>query len=128
MEQEKEWELKLGAAVGLCNQLEQQIEDIHGKARSSLDSRAFHSADDARSWGLYRSMLSQSLQRLTMDLQKARKEMEKVREQYLEASKKRKGLDKLKEKKKKLYHRYVLQEEQKEMDQLTAQKFAREEH
>lgn len=126
LEQEKEWEVKLGAAVGACNRLEQNIREIQDEEKQSLEERHLEDAASARAWGLYRTRLRQNQDRCYKELEKAKKEMEKVREGYLDASRKRKSLDKLKEKKQKEYQKYLLQEEHKMMDQLTAQKASRE--
>lgn len=126
LEQEKEWETKLGAAVGACNRLEQYIEDVQAEEKHSLEERQLNDAASAQAWGLYRTRLRQNRDRYYKELEKARVEMEKVREGYLDASRKRKSLDKLKEKKQKEYHKYLLREEHKMMDQLTAQKAAGE--
>ena len=108
---EQEWELKLGAAVGECNRLELGIESLEREELDALDQREFGDSFQVLSWGNYCYRLRQNRDRLKERLAGARKKMEEVRKGYLEASRNRKALDKLKEKRQKEYKKSLLKEE-----------------
>ncbi|MDA3849879.1 MAG: flagellar export protein FliJ [Spirochaetaceae bacterium] len=123
---ETEWEIKLGAAVGKCNRLEGLITHLHQEEQSALNSRDIHNSHEALAWGMYRSRLRQQKEKREIELEKATSSMEVVRQGYLEASRDRKSLDKLKDKKKDEYHRYLIQQEIQQMDELNAHRAHRE--
>ena len=127
---EREWEIALAKALGVCVLLEKRIEAIGEEASASMLS-AFVTGVQIDIRGMARRELY--LQRLTREreqteaaLAEGRKELEKVRAQYLDAAKARKVLDKLKERRSEEYYAHQLDEEYKSIDDMNTSNATRE--
>jgi flagellar FliJ protein len=119
---EREWEIALAKILGECLLLENRITEIGTEIGAS---RLAVFTDGARvdvqamaRRELYVLRLAQERERAQVRLVEKRKEMEKVRAKYLEASKERKVLDKLKERRAGEYYDRQRDEEFKTVDDL----------
>jgi len=126
---EREWELKLARAQGECILLENRIRDIGEEIGASRlaqfsDGRRVDVELMARR-ELYVQRLAVERERAKVTLVEKRREMEKVRAGYLEASRDRKVLDKLKEHRSEEYYDHQLDEEYKAVDDMNSSAAAR---
>ncbi|HTO24038.1 MAG TPA: flagellar export protein FliJ [Spirochaetia bacterium] len=126
---EREWELKLARAQGECLLLENRIRQIGEEIGASRlaqfsDGRRVDVEAMARR-ELYVQRLAVERERAQVTLVEKRREMEKVRVGYLEASRDRKVLDKLKERRSEEYYDRQLDEEYKAVDDLASSAAAR---
>jgi len=134
---EREWELKLARALGECVLLENRIREI-GEQIGSVRLVGFTEtiaasggAPNAASGGTARVDVEamwrrdQFVQRLTAERERAaamlqvkRREMETVRARYLEVSRDRKVLDKLRERREQEYYDRQLDDEYRAVDDM----------
>ena len=123
---ERDWELKLAGATGKCIQLTREIEDrTRMKAHSamrSIDKREV--IKDLVQNHLYMSRLDQEIQNMHIQLIEREKEREEIQIAYLEASKDRKVLSNLKEKRSSAYSKERRVEEVKENDDINTGRVA----
>ena len=117
---ERDWELKLAGATGKCIQLAREIDDrTRRKAHSTLRSIEERKViSDLMQNHLYMSRLDQEMQNMQFQLIEREKEREEIQAAYLEASKDRKVLSNLKEKRSNAYSRERRVEEVKEVDDI----------
>jgi flagellar protein FliJ len=121
---EREWEIALAKILGECLLLEHRIIEIGTEIGSSLFSdftmgaRVDVEAMSRRE--LFVQRLALERERAQVTLVEKRKEMEKVRAKYLEASKERKVLDKLKERRAGEYYEHQRDEEFKSVDEMNS--------
>jgi flagellar protein FliJ len=116
---EREWELQLAEANGNCVKLNREIED-----RTIKQARAFFRKTSGqgdlltRLWAveLYTNRLTNESKELQNKLIEAELLRNEVKETYLEVSKKRKVLDKLKERRMNEYNAQIKRAEQMELD------------
>ena len=117
---EREWEIKLGKTVTECVRIETEIRhhtseiDRVLKTRGRIDGRE----DDLLAMELYKRRMKDELLKLDSDLKKAEEERDSVREQFLEVSKRRKVLTKLKEKRENEYYKMQLKIEHDMVDEI----------
>jgi flagellar protein FliJ len=124
---EREWEIRLAQATGECVQL-----------RRDIESRVMHKAEALRRMGLehlgagemleshlYMARLDQEAERKSAELVVCERERERIQGHYLEASKDRKVLDKLREKRSGGYLKEQRTEEIKELDDINTGRAAR---
>jgi flagellar FliJ protein len=126
---EREWELKLAAITGRCLLISQKIQQnrhsivqtIRGRQMSGgrLDLSLLYAAE------LYVSRLDHEIGTLERELEAREKEREEVNQKYLEVSRDRKVLEKLREKKEAGYYREQKKEEFKTADDITTGRSAR---
>jgi flagellar FliJ protein len=124
---EKETEIELGKAIGVLSALELRIKNIALEKIEAAKNRFSGSINDMRSYELYILRLDQTRDTLLEAAAKAELEVEKAREIYLEASRDRKIISKLKERREKEYRRRVNLEEIKIIDDLASGRTARKE-
>jgi flagellar FliJ protein len=104
---EHEWEIKLGKAVSECVRIENKIAHCGTEisrvilTRGNIESRE----TDFLSMELYKRRMNKEILELTAELEEAEKQKEKVREAFIEYSKNRKVLSKLKEKREREYYK-----------------------
>jgi len=119
---EREWELKLARVLGQCLLLEKRIGEIREEISASRQQvfsdgvRIDMIAMSRRE--LYIQRLTREKERSEIELVERRRELEEVRAKYLEASKARKVLDKLRERKETEYYEHALDEEYKAIDDM----------
>jgi flagellar FliJ protein len=126
---EREWELKLARALGECLVLEQRIRQIGdeiGESRLAAYTEGRRVDVEAMARReLFVQRLAMERERARVTLEEKRREMEKVRARYLEASKERKVLDKLKERRSEEYYGRQLDEEYRTVDDINNSAAAR---
>jgi flagellar FliJ protein len=119
---EREWELALARVQGECLLLENRIEDITAEIGASrLVDYAWGRTIDVESMArreLYLQRLARERERTREKLVHRRRELEKVRLKYLEASRERKILDKLKERRAAEYYEKQIDEEFRTIDDI----------
>ncbi len=119
---EREWEIALAKALGVCVLLEKRIQEIAEEVSASMLSAFVVGVQiDIRGMArreLYLQRLAYERERTKAALVEGRKELEKVRVKYLEAAKERKVLDKLKERRSEEYYAHQLDEEYKSIDDM----------
>jgi len=124
---EHETELELGRAVGALSALELRIRQVVEEQAVAIQNR-FSSRNDFTqmlSYELYILRLEQTKAKLFEDAARAELEVEKARQIYLEASRDRKVISKLKERQEQEYRRAASLEEIKTIDDLSGGAAAR---
>jgi flagellar protein FliJ len=127
---EREQEIALAKILGECLLLEKRIEEIAAEITASMLSvfvagtRIDIEAMARRE--LYVLRLGRERERTRATLTERRKVLEEVRAKYLEASKERKVLDKLKERRSAEYYKQQLNEEFKGIDDMNTAGATRE--
>ena len=120
--QEREWELKLADITGKCLLLENAIRECQGNVLESFDKRRAGEGTldmvDYVAAEMYMARLRQEIEEHRAELEIRHKEREEIQKGYLEAAKKRKVLDKLKERRADEYYRQAKGEEQKTADEV----------
>ncbi|MDR0386702.1 MAG: flagellar export protein FliJ [Treponema sp.] len=117
---EKEAEIELGRAVGVLTALEQEIKSV-AASRSQAASCRFargNGSDEIRRYDLYIRRLDAERDRLLKEAAEAELKVEAARQVFFEASRERKILDKLKEKRQREYRKVVLSEETRTLDDI----------
>jgi flagellar FliJ protein len=117
---EREAEIELGKAVGVLNLIEQRIASV-AEARYHAGMERFapgNGLGEIQSYDRYILRLDQHRDKLLMDAAQAELVVAEKRDIYLEASRERKILDKLKERRQGEYRKIVLAEENKELDDI----------
>lgn len=98
--EERQWELRLAEITGICIALKSEISSLQSRKAHAFASRSGTVyADDLLSIELFIKNMDQRIAKLEVTLAEKEKKREEIRLGYLEASKKRKVLDRLKEKK-----------------------------
>lgn len=125
---EQQWELKLGQATGRCNAINREIE-ARKVSRKRIFERRQLEPGDMRMFLYaenYTHRMDQKIAELRAELENAEAERKKLQEKFLEASKKRKILDKLKERQQQAYYKHEQKQEQKTLDEISSARYARE--
>lgn len=118
---EQEWELKLAEVTSRVVAAEQEIELW---AQRRFDTRRFHSGSGTINMMLLRTReeyvnrIDARVLELQRQLVALETERAKVREGYVEASKKRKALTRLRERQSDEYYREALREEGRDLDEI----------
>ena len=117
---EDEAKIELGRAIGVLADLESRLFAV-GRERVRAAAAQFapgNSAAMIQQYMFYLIRLDNLQEQLLQDITVAEMKVEQAREAFLEASKERKVLDKLKDKQQKEYHKVVLTEETKTLDDI----------
>ncbi|SRR6056297_2089435 len=125
---EQQWELKLGQATGRCIALQRKIEEKRASRREIFSRRHFDTGDMRMFLYVenYTHRMDQEITELKESLRKAEAERKEIQTKFLEVSKKRKILDKLKERKQQAYYKNQEKQEQKSLDEISSARYARE--
>jgi flagellar FliJ protein len=117
---EQETKIELGRAVGALAEIENSIKRTAAERLHAAGERfsGGNEAPDILAWDNYITRLDQEAEKLTEDAARAEMVVEEKRGLYLEASRERKVIEKLREKKEKEYRRETLAEETKELDDI----------
>ncbi len=116
---EKECETELGEVTSRCVRFRRDIKDCESLHRKTLAVRSGHTAiEELVSSELFMRRMREDVVRLNTELEEAEKERDEVQKRYLEASRERKVLDKLKEKQSDSYYKEQAKEEMKNMDEI----------
>jgi flagellar FliJ protein len=124
---EQEAKIELGRAIGVLSDLENQILRL-GEERSRAAQAQFspqNSAAQIQQYAFYLLRLDNTKEQLLKDAALAEQKVEEARENYLDASRERKVLDKVKEKRQKEYRKAALGEETKTLDDINSSVRAR---
>ena len=117
------WEMKLAEATGICARLEGRIrelrEDREANTACSLEG-ILYPLTDLLARGLYAARLEGEIKSAGKELAAGIRERDKVNVAYLAASRDRKVLEKLEERKAAEYYRTQLREEGKALDEIGA--------
>lgn len=119
---ELEWELKLAAATGECVRLANEIQEMDGERRSTLAQRYRGGGldmDYLAAAELYMRKIDARTAADRSALVERERERDEVRAGYLEASKERKVLDRLRDRRAAADRREQLIEEIGEVDDIT---------
>jgi flagellar FliJ protein len=124
---EREAEIELGRAVGALTLLEGRISALAAERLRAASSRYAHGfgVPDMVSSDRYIQRLDADKERLIKEAAQAELKVEEARRLYVEASRERKILDKLKERRERDYRRFVLGEETKTVDDISSGSRAR---
>ena len=119
---EDEAKIELGRAVGILAELESRLHSV-GRERVKAASEQFvpgNSAAMMQQYMFYILRLDNAKEQLLKETALAEMKVEEAREEFLEASRERKVLDKLKDKRQKEYSKIVRTEETKVLDDIFA--------
>lgn len=112
---EREWELKLADITGKCLLLENAIRQCEANILESIDlRRTEEGAIDVlkfMEYELYMARMRQEIRQHREELVIRHREREEIQKGYLDAAKKRKVLDKLKERREREYYLAARREE-----------------
>ncbi|MDZ7795113.1 MAG: flagellar export protein FliJ [Spirochaetia bacterium] len=124
---EQQWEIKLGQAIGRCTALKKKIEERRSSRKRTFNQRHLDTGDMRMFMYVenYTHRMDQEITELRAELEQAEKERKDVQEKFLEVSKKRKILDKLKERKQQMYYKKQEKQEQKVLDDISSAQYAR---
>jgi flagellar FliJ protein len=119
---EKEAEIELGKAVGALTLIERRIASVTEERRGAAANRfaAGNGLAEIQNYERYITRLDQTRDKLLMDAAKAELVVAEKRDIYLEATRERKVLDKIRERRQGEYRKFVLAEENKELDDVAA--------
>ncbi|MDR0601706.1 MAG: flagellar export protein FliJ [Treponema sp.] len=125
---EQEAELELGRAVGALTAVENRIKEAAREKQNAAGARFLqsHGAPEIINYNNYILRLEQETGRLLEDAAKAELVVEEKRAAYIEASRDRKVLDKLREKRERENRKDMLAEETGILDDVSGGKGARE--
>jgi flagellar FliJ protein len=124
---EQETKVDLGRAIGVLSEIENRIRAV-AEDRYRAAAERFSPDNDALkilNYEHYILRLDQERDKLLEDAAQAELAVEEKRKLYLEASRERKVLDKLREKREKEYRKKMFAEETKELDDISGGKEAR---
>ncbi|MCK5153709.1 MAG: flagellar export protein FliJ [Spirochaetales bacterium] len=118
---EKKWEIKLGQIVSKCNSMERRIRDYKSeKTKTFFKYNLTDSGMDTLQISeMYLQKLNYEIRQANLKLDTYKSEKQKVQTKYIEASNKRKVLDKLKDKEALTYYKEQALEEIKEIDDIS---------
>ncbi|MDR3172008.1 MAG: flagellar export protein FliJ [Treponema sp.] len=118
---EQETKIELGRAVGVLTQLEQTIEAVKVERDQTAQARfsPSHGATEILAFDRYIQRLDNTRAELLENAAKAKRKLEEAREIYLEASRERKVLVKVKEHRQEEYRKYLNAEEIKFLDDIS---------
>ena len=117
---EDETKIELGRAIGVLAELESRLAALAGE-RARAAAAQFSPGNNAaqmQQYMFYLLRLDTAKEQLLNDITLAEMKVEEAREAFIEASRERKVLDKLKEKRQKEYHKEMLAEETKTLDDI----------
>ncbi|MDR0403263.1 MAG: flagellar export protein FliJ [Treponema sp.] len=128
LNREHETELELGRAIGALTELENRIKALAEERAAAAASRfgKTRGAAEILSYDNYILRLDRTKDALVGAAAKAELAVEEARAVYIEASRDRKVLDKLKERRQKEYRRSMLAEEVKTLDDISGGRAARQ--
>jgi len=124
---ERQAELRLAEATGLCNSLHRKIEECDRRQRKAFARRGTIGKDISAFLQVeyFSRRMSQDIERLIRETEEAEKVRRQRQQEFLEFSRKRKILDKLKERKQNLYYREQMKAEQKNLDDISSSMYIR---
>jgi flagellar FliJ protein len=121
---EQEAKIELGRAVGELTLIEQHIASVTGERLQAAEKRfsTKNSFTEIQNYEWYITRLDQTRDKLFMDAARAELVVAEKRDIFMEASRERKTLDKLRERRLGEYKKDVQKEDQKEADESSRRK------
>ena len=119
---EDEAKIELGRAVGILTELESRLYSL-GEERARAAAEQFSPQNNAamiQQYMFYLLRLDYTKEQLLRETAMAELKVEEARDAFIEASRERKVLDNLKEKRRKEYHKEMLLEETKVLDDVSS--------
>lgn len=113
VEQEREWENRLSSINGECANIRRNIESSKGEKNRCAIENQFRDVNSLLAVANYQARMDNQVREAQKMLVIKEKERESVLKDFIEASRKRKILDKLKEKKIAEYHHLRKKHEEK---------------
>jgi flagellar FliJ protein len=125
---ERETEIELGRAIGMLQNIESRLAETAVELSRAASERFLpeHSLETIQNYHRFILRLEDTRDRLLKEAAGAEAKVEEARQVYLEASRDRKVLDKLKELRQKEYRREVFALETKVLDDLSGGREARQ--
>lgn len=122
--EEREWENRLASITGECERIRNNIGKYEAeKSRCALENQ-FRDINSLMAVANYQARMDSQVKSARNMLAVKERERETVLKDFIEASKKRKILDKLKEKKQEEYHYLRKKDEEKRYDDINNAKWA----
>ena len=120
---EKNWKIKLGEVVSKCNMAQKKISFLEDERKKSFKKFSLQKNGIAylRLMERYFGKISSNQKLLRAELERLAVQKESVQKEYLKASRERKVIEKLKERKAEQYYRKQMLEEIKELDDINTQ-------
>ncbi|MDR1096260.1 MAG: flagellar export protein FliJ [Spirochaetaceae bacterium] len=115
---------ELGRQIGALNGIEARIAENETRRTGAAEKRFAkgNSIPDMDAYNFYIMRLDHEKTKLLEDAEEQNKKVEEARAQYIEASREKKIIEKLKEKERKEYKRETQKSEEEEIDTLSGQK------
>jgi flagellar FliJ protein len=113
---EQEAKIELGKAISALTLIEQRIEAVTLERARAMMDRYSHSMAEFRSYDNYIRRLEQTTEKLQKEAALAELEVNEKRDLFIEASRDRKVLDKVRERRRREYRKELFAEEIKELD------------
>jgi flagellar FliJ protein len=113
---EREAEIELGKAIGVLTEIESRIFSLARERVKAAEERFSHGSGQIQDYDRYLLRLDKTRDRLLEDSARAELKVAETREVYLAASRERKAIDKIKERRRAEYRKETLAEEIKTLD------------
>jgi flagellar FliJ protein len=113
---EQEAKIELGKAIGTLAVIEQRLDAVSMERARAMTDRYSHNMGDFRNYDLYIRRLEQATEKLQKEAALAELEVNEKRDLFIEASRDRKVLDKVKDRRKQEHRKEMFAEETKELD------------
>ncbi|MBN2655445.1 MAG: flagellar export protein FliJ [Spirochaetales bacterium] len=123
--EEREWENRLAAVTGECARLRRDISGYKEEKNRCALENTLRDVNSLLAVANYQALMDRKADEARRQLSLKEKERERVLKDFIEASKKRKILDKLKEKQHDEYHHERIKYEEKMNDDLNISRRAR---
>jgi flagellar FliJ protein len=117
---ERETEIELGRAVGVLTEIENRIFTLARDRTKAADEQfaPTHTMAEIQNYERYILRLDKTRDQLLEDAARAELKIAEAREAYLEASRDRKVIDKVRERREKTYRKEMLAEEARVLDDI----------
>jgi flagellar FliJ protein len=115
---EDEAKIELGKAIGILTVIEQRIDATALERARAMTDRFSHNMDNFRGYDLYIRRLEQTAEKLQKEAALAELEVNEKRDLFIEASRDRKVLDKVKERRQQEHRKEMFADAAKELDDI----------
>jgi flagellar FliJ protein len=115
---------ELGRQISVLNEIEYRIAENETRRTEAAENRFSkdNSISDIETYNFYIMRLDQEKAALLRDAEEQQKKVDEARERYIEASREKKVIGKLKEKRQKEFRRETRKAEEAEVDDVTGRK------
>jgi len=115
---EQEAKIELGKAIGTLTVIEQRIDAVSMERARAMTDRYSHNMDNIHNYDLYIRRLEQTTEKLQKEAALAELEVNEKRDLFIEASRDRKVLDKVKDRRQQEHRKEMFAEETKELNDI----------